>query len=127
MGLCGDPRRPPQYLRQEGDGALEGLGSVEVVPFSLLGSGAALVPDGTTVAAEGASGVVVVLAVVGAAGAAPMVSGVPPALGGSVVLGAVAAPEADGASVDARSSSSPAARGGVAGVAVDAGFGPGVV
>jgi hypothetical protein len=29
--------------------------------------------------------------------------------------------------MDARSSSSPAARGGIAGVAVDAGFGPGVV
>jgi hypothetical protein len=34
---------------------------------------------------------------------------------------------ADGASADARSSSSPAARGGIAGVAVDAGSGPGVV
>jgi hypothetical protein len=43
------------------------------------------------------------------------------------VLGAVAAPEADYASVDARSSSSPAARGGIAGVAVAAGSGPGVV
>jgi hypothetical protein len=36
------------------------------------------------------------------------------------------APGADGASVDARSSSPPAARGGVAGVAVAAGSGPGV-
>jgi hypothetical protein len=33
----------------------------------------------------------------------------------------------DGASVDARSSSSPAAHGGVAGVAMDVGSGPGVV
>jgi hypothetical protein len=33
----------------------------------------------------------------------------------------------DGASADARSSSFPAARGGVAGVAVDTGSGPGVV
>jgi hypothetical protein len=84
-------------------------------------------PDGAAVAAEGNSGVVVALAVVGAAGAAPVASGVPPALGGSVVLGAVVAPRADGASVDARSSSSPVAHGGVAGVAVDAGFGPDVV
>jgi hypothetical protein len=117
----------PSISGRGGDGALESPGSVEVVPFSPLGSGAALMPGGTAVAAEGASGVVVVLAVVGAAGAAPMVSGVPPALGGSVVLGAMAAPGADSASVDARSSSSPAARGGIAGVAVDAGSGPGVV
>jgi hypothetical protein len=117
----------PSIFGRGGDGALEGPGSVEVVPFSPLGSGAALVPDGVAVAAEGASGVVVVLAVVGAAGAAPVVSGVPPALGGSVVLGAMAAPGADGASVDARSSSSPAARGGVTGVAVDVWFGLGVV
>jgi hypothetical protein len=100
---------------------------VEVVPFSPLGSGAALMPDGAAIAAEGASGVVVVLAIVGAAGAAPVVSSVPPALGGSVMLGAAAAPEADGASVDARSSSSPAARGGIAGVAVATGSGPSVV
>jgi hypothetical protein len=39
----------------------------------------------------------------------------------------MSAPGADGASVDAWSSSSPAARGSVAGVAVDAGSGPGVV
>jgi hypothetical protein len=75
----------------------------------------------------GASRVLVVLAVVGAAGAAPMIFGVPPALGGSVVLGAMAAPGADGVSGDAWSSSSPAARGGVAGVAVAAGSGPDVV
>jgi hypothetical protein len=117
----------PSISDRGGDGALEGPGSVEVVPFSPLGSGAALVPDGAAIVAEGASGVVVVLAVERAAGAAPVVSGVPPALGGSVVLGAVAAPGADGASVDAQSSSSPAARGSVAGVAVDAGSGPGVV
>jgi hypothetical protein len=117
----------PSISSRGGDGALEGPGSVEAVPFSPIGSGAALVPDGTAVVAEGASGVVVVLAIVGAAGAAPVVSGVPPALGGSVVPGAVAVPGADGASVDARSSSSPAARGGVVGVAVDVGPGPGVV
>jgi hypothetical protein len=110
-----------------GDEALEGPGSVAVVPFSPLGSGAALVPVGAAVVAGGASGVLVVLAVMRAAGAAPVISGVPPALGGSVVLGAVAAPGADGAFADARSSSSPAARGGVAGVAVDAGSGPSVV
>jgi hypothetical protein len=109
---------------------------MEVILFSLHGSGAALVPDGVAVPAEGAFGVVVVLAIVGAAGAAPMVSGVPPALGGSVVLGAIAAPGADCTSldarsssspVDARSSSSPVACGGVIGVAVAAGSGPGVV
>jgi hypothetical protein len=70
--------------------------------------------------------VVVVLAIEGAAGAAPIVSGVPPALGGSAALGAVVAPEAGCASADARSSSSPAAHGGVAGVAVAAGSGPDV-
>jgi hypothetical protein len=43
------------------------------------------------------------------------------------VLGAAAAPRADYASVDARSSSSPAARGDIIGVAVAAGSGPGVV
>jgi hypothetical protein len=50
---------------------------VEAIPFSPLGSGAALVPGGAAIPAEGASGVVVVLAVVGVVGAAPMVSGVP--------------------------------------------------
>jgi hypothetical protein len=60
-----------------GEGALESPGSVEAVPFSPLGLGAALIPGGVAIAAEGASGVVVMLAVVGAAGAAPMVSGVP--------------------------------------------------
>jgi hypothetical protein len=82
------------------------------------------VPDGAAV--EGASGAVVMLSTAGAAAAAPVVSGVPPALGGSVVLGAEAAPGADCASVDARSSSSPAAHGGVVGVAVATGSGPGV-
>jgi hypothetical protein len=42
------------------------------------------------------------------------------------MLGAMVAPGADGASVDARSSSPLAARGGIAGVAVAAGSGPGV-
>jgi hypothetical protein len=84
-------------------------------------------PNGAAVPVEGASGVVVVLATEGAAGAAPIISGVPPALGGSVVLGATAAPRADGASVDARSSSSPVARGGIVGVAMATGSGPGVV
>jgi hypothetical protein len=100
---------------------------VEAVLFSPLGSGAALVPDGAAVLVEGASEVVVVLATAGAAAAAPVISGVPPVLGGSVVLGATAAPGADCASVDARSSSSPVARGGIVGVAVAAGSGPGVV
>jgi hypothetical protein len=100
---------------------------LEVVPFSPLGLGAALEPDDAAFAAEGTSGVVVVLAIVGTAGAAPVISGVPPALGASIVLGAMVAPRADGASVDAWSSSSPAARGGIAGVAVAVGSGPGVV
>jgi hypothetical protein len=100
---------------------------VEVVLFSPLSSGAALVPVSAAVVAGGASGVLVVLAVVGAAGAVPVISGVPPVLGGSVVLGVVAAPGADGASADAWSSSSPAARSGIVGVAVAAGLGPGVV
>jgi hypothetical protein len=84
------------------------------------------VSDGAAVLVEGASGAAVVLATAGAAAAAPVVSGVPPALGGSVVLGAEAAPGADCASVDARSSSSSAARGGIIGVAMVAGSGPGV-
>jgi hypothetical protein len=67
----------PVISGRGGDGALEGPGSLEVVPFSPLGSGAALVPNGATVAAEGASGVMVVLAIVGTAGAAPVISGVP--------------------------------------------------
>jgi hypothetical protein len=41
--------------------------------------------------------------------------------------GVVAAPTTDGASADARSSSSPAACGDIAGVTVDTGSGPGVV
>jgi hypothetical protein len=99
---------------------------VEVVPFSPLGLGDVPELGGAAVLAGGASGVVVVLATEGVAGAAPIDSGVPPALGGSAALGAVVAPEVGCASVDARSSSSPAARGGVAGVAVAAGSGPGV-
>jgi hypothetical protein len=117
----------PSISGREGDGALEGPGSVEAVLFSPLGSGAALVSDGAAVLVEGASGAVVVLATEGAAAAAPVVSGVPPAPGGSVVLGAAAAPRADCAFVDAWSSSSPVARGGIVGVAVEAGSGPGVV
>jgi hypothetical protein len=117
----------PSISSRGGDGALEGPGSVEAILFSPLGSGAALVPDGAAVPVEGASGVVVVLATEGAARAAPVISGVPPALGGSVVLGAAAAPRADCASVDARSSSSPAVHGGVVGVAVAAGSRPSVV
>jgi hypothetical protein len=58
----------PNISGMGGDEALEGPGSVEVVPFSPLGSGAALVPVGAAVVAGGASGV---LAVVGAADAAP--------------------------------------------------------
>jgi hypothetical protein len=117
----------PNISSRGGDEALEGPGSVEVVPFLSLGSGAALVLVGTAVVAEGTSGVLVVLAVMGAAGTAPVISGVPPALGGLVVLGAVAAPRVDGASVDVWSSSSPAARGGIAGMVVAAGSRPGVV
>jgi hypothetical protein len=99
---------------------------VEVVLLSLLDSGAVPELGGAAVLAGGASGVVVVLATEGAAGAAPIVSGVSPALGGSVVLGAVVAPGAGCASVDARSSSSPVARGGVTGVAAVAGLGTGM-
>jgi hypothetical protein len=124
----------PKISGRGGDEALEGPGSVEVVLLLALGSGAALSIEGATLApagaagvAEGALGAPVVLAVEGAAGAAPVVSGVPPVLGGSVVPGAIVAPAVDGVSADARSSSSPAAHGGVAGVAVDAGSGPGVV
>jgi hypothetical protein len=72
----------PNISSMEGDEALEGPGSVEVVPFSPLCLGAAIVPVGAAVVAGGASGVLVVLAVVGAVGAAPMVSGVPPVSGG---------------------------------------------
>jgi hypothetical protein len=56
-----------------------------------------------------------------------MVTGLPPALGGSVVLGAGAAPTADDASLDTWFSSSPVARGGFTGVAVNTGSGPGMV
>jgi hypothetical protein len=117
----------PKISGKGGDRALEGPGSVEVALLSLLGEGAVLALVSTAGAAGGASGVPVALAVVGVAGAAPVVSYVPPALGGSVVSGAGIAPAVDGASADARSSSSPATRGGVVGMAVDAGSGPGVV
>jgi hypothetical protein len=100
---------------------------VEVVLLSLLASGAVPELGGAAVLAGGASGVVVVvLATEGVAGAAPIISSVPPALGGSAVLGAVAAPGADYASANARSSSSPVVRGGVIGVAVAARSGPSV-
>jgi hypothetical protein len=74
----------PKISNREGDEALEGPGSVEVILLSTLGSGAALSIEGATLApagaasvAEGASGVLVVLAVVGTAGAALVVCGVP--------------------------------------------------
>jgi hypothetical protein len=117
----------PKISGKGSDGALEGPGSVEVALLSLLGEGAVLALVGAAGAAGGTSGLPMALAIVGAAGAAPVVSGVPPALGGSVVPGAGVAPVVDGTSADARSSSSPATRGGVAGMAVDAGSGPGVV
>jgi hypothetical protein len=116
----------PSISGRGGDVALEGPGSVEVVPLLPLGSGAIPELGGAVVLAGGASGVVVVLATEVAAGAAPVISRVPPALGGSVALGAVEAPAAGCVSVDARSSS-PVARGGVAGAAEVAGLGPGVV
>jgi hypothetical protein len=68
-----------------------------------------------------------VLAVEGAAGATPVVSGTPPALGGSVMPRAGAAPTEDGASLDARFSSSSAVCGSIASLAVNAGSGPSVV
>jgi hypothetical protein len=101
VGLSCDPRRPPQYLwqgRRWGSGGPRLRGGHPPLAARL---GAALVPDAAAVLVEGASGVVVVLATEGAAAAVPVISGVPPALGGSVVLGAAAAPGADCASVDA--------------------------
>jgi hypothetical protein len=115
----------PSISGREGDGALEGPGSVEAALFSPLGSGAALMPNGS--AAGDAPGAALVLAAEEAAAAAPIDSGVAPALAGSVVLGAMVAPGADCTSVDARSSSSPAARGGVVGVAMMARSAPDVV
>jgi hypothetical protein len=100
---------------------------VDVVPLSPPGSGAILELGGVAVLAGGAFGVVEVLATEGAVGAAPIISGVPTALRGSVMPGATVAPGADCASADARSSSSPAARGGIVGVVVAAGSGPGMV
>jgi hypothetical protein len=107
---------------------------MEAVLLPALGSGAALsveevtlAPAGVAGVAEAAPGALAALAIEGPASATPVVSDGPPALGGSVVPGAVAAPAVDGTSADARSSSSLAARGGVASVAVDAGSGPGVV
>jgi hypothetical protein len=105
----------PKISGRGGDVALEGPGSVEVIPLSLWVLGAApsvewvaSAPAGAAGVSEGAPGALDVLAFEGATGAAPMVSGVPPALGGSVVPRAGAAPAVDGAFADARSSSSPA-------------------
>jgi hypothetical protein len=85
----GVPRQslgPPQVSGRGGDEALEGPGSVEVVfllPLSsgaaFSGKGAALVLVGAASVTKGASGV---LAIARAVGAAPVDSGVPPALGG---------------------------------------------
>jgi hypothetical protein len=72
----------PSISGRGGDVALEGPSSVEVVLLSLLGSGVVPELGGAEVLAGGASGVVVVLATEGAAGAAPVIFGVPPALGG---------------------------------------------
>jgi hypothetical protein len=58
----------PSISGRGGDAALEGSSAVEVVP---LGSGAVPELGGAAVRAGGASGVVVVLATEGAAGAAP--------------------------------------------------------
>jgi hypothetical protein len=77
--------------------------------------------------AEGTPGALDARSAEGAAGTARVVSGLPPMLGGSVVPGADAAPAVDGASSDARFSSFPAARGGLAGVAMDTGSGLGLV
>jgi hypothetical protein len=117
----------PKISGRGDDEALEGPGSVEVAPLSPHGEGAVLALVSMVGTAGGPSGVQVVLAIAGAVGDAPVVSGVPPALGGSVMSGAGVAPVVDGASADARSSSSPVAHGGIAGVAVDAGSGPDVV
>jgi hypothetical protein len=88
---------------------------------------ATLSPAGVTGVAEGAPGAVDALSAVGAAGTVPAVSGLPPTLGGSVLLGAGVAPAVGGASTDAQFSSSPTVRGGIAGVVVEAESGPGVV
>jgi hypothetical protein len=117
----------PKISGRGGDEALEGLNSVEVAPVSSCSEGAILAPVGMAGAAKGASGVQVVLAIMGAVGAAPVVSSVPPTLGGSVMSGASVAPMVDGVSADVRSSSSLVAHGSVAGVAVDAEPGPSMV
>jgi hypothetical protein len=124
----------PKISGRGGEGALDGPGSEEVVSPSVWGSRATHFDERATLSLArarcvtgGTPGAVDALALVGAAGAAPMVSGLPPTLGGSVVKGAGAAPAVGGASADARFSSSPAARDGVAGVVVNAGSGPGVV
>jgi hypothetical protein len=113
------------------DEALEGPSSVEVVLLSVLGSGAALsvqgatlAPTGATGVAEGASGALAVLAIVGAAGAAPVVSGVPPALGG---LGGAGSYGGSRYGRCVYGCTVLFVFGGIAGVAVDVGSGPGVV
>jgi hypothetical protein len=126
----------PKISCRGGDEALEGPGPWEAA-FSLRrGSGAALLARFTTPlsarvagVAEDAPGLVVMLVAAGTAGAASMVSDWPAMLGGLVALGAGAAPSVGGASVDAWSppSSSPAVRGGIIGMVVVAGSGPGVV
>jgi hypothetical protein len=120
-------RGVPKISGRGGDEALEGPSSVEVILLSVLGSGAVLsveratlAPTGAAGVAEGASGALVVLVVMGAAWCAP-------ALGSLAVPGAVAAPAVDGASADARSSSSSVTRGSIASVAVDAGSRPSMV
>jgi hypothetical protein len=124
----------PKIFGRGGDEAMEGPGSEEVLLLSMRGSRAApsvewdtLLLAGAAGVAEGAPGALDVLAVEGAAGAAPAVSGLPPAQGGSVMPGVGEAPTVDGVSLDARFSSSPAARGGITGVAVNAGSGPDMV
>jgi hypothetical protein len=107
---------------------------MEVVLLLVQGSGASpfiewvvLAPARVAGVAEGAPGALVVLAVEGAAGATPVVSGTPPALGGSVMPRAGAAPIEDGASLDTRFSSSSAVCSSIAILAVNAGSGPSVV
>jgi hypothetical protein len=89
----------PKISSSGGDGDLEGPTPWEAVSASGRGSGVALparfvLPVSTRLvgAAEDAPGAVIVLGAAGVAGATSVVSGRPPALGGSVALGAGAAP-----------------------------------
>jgi hypothetical protein len=84
----GNPQGPPQTSGRGGDGALEGPYSVEVISPSVRCSGAApsiewaaLSPAGAAGVAEGATGALGALAMEGAAGAAPVVSSLPPRWG----------------------------------------------